>query len=74
MQDVVWICTFCNNQQIVGRYEEMKMFKRYVDDIICTVRDDPDEYLKFANFLHNNLQFTLETVNMEGNLIFLTLT
>ena len=71
MQDVVWICTHCNNQQIVGRYEEMKLFKRYVDDIICTVRGDPEEYLKFAIFLHNNLQFTLEKVNMEGNLAFL---
>ena len=37
MQDVVWICTYCNNQQIVGSYEEMKMFKRYVDDIIVVV-------------------------------------
>ena len=71
MQDVVWICTYCNNQQIVGRHEEMKLFKRYVDDIICTVRGDPDEYLKFANSLHNNLQFTLEKVNIEENLAFL---
>ena len=70
MQDVVWICTYCNNQLIVGR-NEMKLFKRYVDDFICTVRGDPDEYLKFANSLHNNLQFTLEKVNMEGNLAFL---
>ena len=26
-QDNVWICTYCNNQQIKGRYEEMKLFK-----------------------------------------------
>ena len=71
MKDVVWICTYCNNQQIVGRYEEMNLFKRYVDDIICTVRGDPGEYLKSANSLHNNLQFTLEKVNMERNLAFL---
>ena len=70
MQDVNWICTYCNNPQILGRYEEMKLFKMYVDDIICTVRGDPDEYLKFTNSLHNNLQFTLEKVNMEGNLAF----
>ena len=43
-QDVVWICTFCNNQQIVGRYDKIKLFKRYVDNIICTVRGDLDEY------------------------------
>ena len=45
MQDVVWICTYCNNQQIVGCFEEMKLFKKYVDDIICTVRGDRDEYV-----------------------------
>ena len=61
MQDDVCICTYCNNQQIVGRYEEMKLFKRYVDVIICTARGDPDEYLNIANSLHNNLQFTLES-------------
>ena len=56
---------FCRKK----RYQEMKLFKRYVDDI-CTVRGDPDEYLKFLNSLHNNLQFTLERVNKEGNLAF----
>ena len=70
MHDVVWICTYCNKQQIVGR-NEMKLFKRYVDDFICTVRGDPDDFLKFANSLHNSLQFTLEKVNMEGNMAFL---
>ena len=42
-----------------------------MDDIICTVRGDPDEYLKVANSLQNNLQFTLEKVNMDGDLAFL---
>ena len=68
MQDVVWICTYYSNQQAVGRYE-MKLFKRYVDDTICTVRGDPDKFLKFANSLHN-LQLTLEKVNMEEDLAF----
>ena len=71
MQDVVWIRTYCSNQQTVGYDKEMKLFKRYVDDIICTVRGDPDEYLKFAKSLHNNLPFTLEKVNMDGDLVFL---
>ena len=71
MQDVVWICTYCsNNQQTVGRYEEINLFKRYVNNIICTVRGDPGENLKFENSLHNNLQFTLEKGNMEGDLAF----
>ena len=54
-----------------GHYEEMKLFKRYVDEFICTVRDDPDKYLKYSISLHKNLQFTLEKVNMERNLDFL---
>ena len=32
------------------------------------VRGDPDEYLKFANSLQNNLQFTSKKVEMEGDL------
>ena len=49
----------------------MKLFKRYVDDIICTVRGVPDEHLKFANSLHNKLQFILGKVDMEADLAFL---
>ena len=71
MQDVVWLCAYRSNQQTVGHDKEMKLFKKYVDDIICTIRDDPDEYLKFARSLHNNLQYTLEKVNMDGDLAFL---
>ena len=51
MQDVVWVCFYCSNQQTVGHDKEMKLFKRYLDDIICTVRVDTDVYLKFANSL-----------------------
>ena len=69
MQDKVWICTYCRNQH-TGRFQEIKLFKMHVDGTICTVRYDPEEYLKFANSLHNNLQFTLEKVNMEGDLAF----
>ena len=50
MHDVVWIFAYCSNQQTVGRYEEMKLFKRYVNDLIYTVLRDPDEYLKFKKF------------------------
>ena len=42
-----------------------------MDGIICVFCVDPDEYLKFANSLHNNLQFTLEKFNKEGDLAFL---
>ena len=55
----------------MGPYEEMELFKRYVDDIICTVRGDPHKLLKFEKSFHNNLQFTLEKADMEGDLAFL---
>ena len=42
-----------------------------MEDIICMVRGDPDEYLNIVNSLHNNLQFKLEKVNMEGDFAFL---
>ena len=71
MQDVVLICTNFSNQQTVGRYEEMKLFNGYVDDIICTVCVEPDECIRFTNSLHDNPLLTLEKVNMERDLAFL---
>ena len=47
-----------------------KLFKMCVGDIICTVRGDSDNYLKPANSLHKNLQFTLEKLNIEGDSAF----
>ena len=35
-----------------GRVDGMKLFEMRVDDIICAVCGDADEYLKFANSLH----------------------
>ena len=42
-----------------------------MDNFICTAHGNPDKYLKFANSLHNKLQFSLEKVYMEGVLAFL---
>ena len=42
-----------------------------MDDIISTIRGDPEEFLKLAISLHNNLQFILEKINTEGNMAFL---
>ena len=39
-------------QSTERRFEDMNLFKKYVDDFICTVCGDPDEYLKSANSLH----------------------
>ena len=52
---------------------DLNLFKRYVDDIVCTVRGNPLDYLEYAYSLHKNLQFTLETPNGSGDLAVLDL-
>ena len=53
--------------------QQAKLFLRYVDDIMRTVKDDPEKVLRAANLLYPNLQFTIETTNTNGNLAFLDL-
>ena len=38
----------------------VKVFLRYVDDIVRTVKGDPGLVLEAANKLHPNLQFTIK--------------
>ena len=51
-----------------------KLFERYVDDIFCTVKDDPDKLLYRVNKLHNNLEFTIERLNENRELTLLDMT
>ena len=51
----------------------VKVFLRYVDDIVRTVKGDPGVLLEAANKLHPNLQFTIEELDSNGNLAFLDL-
>ena len=63
MQEIVWICSYCAEE---GRKEdtlELKLLKRYVDDIKCTIKGNTLDYL----------EFTLETQNGSGDLAFLDL-
>ncbi|XP_063713937.1 uncharacterized protein LOC134841828 [Symsagittifera roscoffensis] len=53
--------------------ENVKAFLRYVDDIVRTVKGDPDIVLKAANELHPNLKFTIENPDSNGDLAFLDL-
>ena len=60
--------------------EELKMFTKYVNALVCTVKGNPLDYLdyvnslhkislhylEYANYLHKNLQFNLETPNGSG--------
>ena len=53
--------------------EQLKLFKMYVDDIVCTVMRNPLDYLEYSNSLHKNLKYYLETTNGSGDWSFLDL-
>ena len=53
--------------------QQAKLILRYVDDIVRTVKGDPEKVLRVANLLHSSLQFTIETPNTNGELAFLDL-
>ena len=40
---------------------------------LCTVKGNPLDYLEYANSLHKNLQFTIQTPNGSGHMAFLDL-
>ena len=44
-----------------------------MDDIVRTVKGDPGLVLEADNKLHQNLQFTIEELDSNGNLAFLDL-
>ena len=48
--------------------QELKVFVRYADERVCTVNGNPLEYIEYANSLHKNIEFTLETTNADGEL------
>ena len=73
-KEIVWYCESCcpakNKEKVTS---QVKLFLRYVEDIIWTVRGEPSCVLDAANSLHPNMQFTLEETNSEGKLPFLDL-
>ena len=73
MQEIVWIFSYCAETVTREDTQELKLFKRYVDDIVCTVKGNTLDYFEYANFLNKNLIFTLETPNGSGDLAFLNL-
>ena len=52
---------------------QVKLLLKHVDDIVRTVRVEPNCLLDAANSLHPNLQFILEEDNLEAILPFLDL-
>ena len=73
MQDIVWICSYCADKDTKDGTQELKLFKKYVDDIVCTVKTNPLDYIESANSLHKNLQFILDTPKGSEDPAFLDL-
>ena len=73
--EIVWYCESCSRTQNKKKHTpQVKMFLRYVDDIVRTVRGEPSCLLDAVDSLLPNLQFTLDVqTNSEGNLPFLDL-
>ena len=62
----------CKKQQEADRTGNgVIVFLRYVDDVLRTIKGDPGVVLEAANKLHSNLQFTIEELDINGNLAFL---
>ena len=56
-----------------SRSDCVKVFLRYVDDLVRTFKGDPGVVLEATNKFHPNLQFTIEELDSNGNLAFLDL-
>ena len=70
LQKTVWICSFCaENGTAEGTYE-LKLLKKYVDDIVCNNKRNA---LGNANSLPKIRDFILETTKGNGNPTFLDL-
>ena len=72
--ETVWYAYLQKKQQEADRTDNgVKLFLRYVDRIVRTVKDDPGVFLEAANKLHPILQFSIEELDINGNLAFLVL-
>ena len=72
--EIVWDCeSCCRAKNKEKNTPQVKLFLRYVHEIVRTVRGEPSCLLNAANSLHQNLQFTLEKTTSEVNFPFLDL-
>ena len=46
----VWRCSYCEEKGTRADAYELKLFKMYVDNIVCTVKRNPLDYLEYAIF------------------------
>ena len=56
-----WDMSKLQNMPVGDYCRKRKLSERYVDDNICTVKDNPNKLLQEVNNLHPNLDFTLES-------------
>ena len=74
ISETVWYCRKCIAiREKKKSLQQAKFFLRYIDNIVRTVKGDPEKVLRAANLLHPNLQFTIETPNTNEKLAFLDL-
>ena len=64
----LWLSQF----EYVFKNRKVKLFRRYVDDIICVIKkNELDGTLEQINSLHANLKFTCEMESTKGQIAFL---
>ena len=73
MHELVWMCSYSAEKGTKEDTPEMKLIRRYADNIVCTVKRNPLDYLEFSNSLHKNLQITIQRPKGSGDLAFIDL-
>ena len=56
-----------------NKTRKQKQFERYVDDIICKLKDDPNKMLQLGKNLQKNLEFAMEKTDEKHGLVFLNM-
>ena len=65
----VWKCFEFENSQ--NDNQAKKRIERFIDDIICTVKSNPNDLLQLENNLQKKLQITMEKMDEKHKLAFL---
>ena len=72
--ETVWYCRKCIATREKNKsVQQTKLYLRYVDDIVRTVKGVPEKVLRAANLLYPKLQFTIKTPKTNGKLACLDL-
>ena len=70
----IWYCeSCCRDKNKAIDTPQLKMFLRYVDSIVRTIRGEPFCFMDAPSALHPNFHFTLEETRSEKILPYLDL-